>query len=288
MANLRDIKNRIVSVKKSEKTTRAMKMVSAAKLRKTQERLDRFAHYADAYEGSKNSLMRRIGLDFRSIFFDKRNVKSEAVILLTSDKGLCGSYNSNLIKKFDDYISSNHAVAKRLIYTIGTKGFDFFKKRLEINENYEKASFSSIPEILKLSNKLKDLFLSKEIDQVVFIFNNLISKSRSEIALKTLLPVIIEEDETKDTAKFAVDYIYEPSKAELVDNYFSKYVDVQFERFIYASMASENLARMTAMSIASKNCEELIGALTLQYNKARQASITKELLEIIGSAEAMR
>jgi F-type H+-transporting ATPase subunit gamma len=286
MANLKAIKKRIVSVKNTSKITKAMKMVSAAKLRRAQENVVAARPYAKKLGEVLGRLTAIVDAD-ASPLQQKREVKNALLLVVTSDRGLCGGFNTNLCKAAERFVREHKDEYPSLsVMTIGRKGYEYLKNRQKIYKNqpgvfaklsYQTAAF--------LASEVIDGFLAEEYDEVFLIYNAFRSVMAQDITLERLLPVAPPAAEP--TEELPPIYIYEPDKEALLKELLPKNVEVQIFRALLESNASEHGARMTAMDSATKNANEMIGKLTLQYNRARQAAITTELIEIISGAESL-
>jgi F-type H+-transporting ATPase subunit gamma len=286
MANLKAIKKRIVSVKNTSKITKAMKMVSAAKLRRAQENVVAARPYAKKLGEVLGRLTAILDAD-SSPLQQKREVKNALLVVVTSDRGLCGGFNTNLCKAAERFAREHKDEYPSLsVMTIGRKGYEYLKNRQKIYKNqpgvfaklsYQTAAF--------LAGEVIDGFLAEEYDEVFLIYNAFRSVMAQDITLERLLPVAPPAAEP--TEELPPVYIYEPDKEALLKELLPKNVEVQIFRALLESNASEHGARMTAMDSATKNANEMIGKLTLQYNRARQAAITTELIEIISGAESL-
>ena len=286
MANLKAIKKRIVSVKNTSKITKAMKMVSAAKLRRAQENVVAARPYAKKLGEVLGRLTAIVDAD-ASPLQQKREVKNALLVVVTSDRGLCGGFNTNLCKAAERFVREHKDEYPSLsVMTIGRKGYEYLKNRQKIHKNqpgvfaklsYQTAAF--------LAGEVIDGFLAEEYDEVFLIYNAFRSVMAQDITMERLLPVAPPAAEP--TEELPPVYIYEPDKETLLKELLPKNVEVQIFRALLESNASEHGARMTAMDSATKNANEMIGKLTLQYNRARQAAITTELIEIISGAESL-
>jgi F-type H+-transporting ATPase subunit gamma len=294
MATLRDIRHRITAVKNTAKITSAMRMVAAAKLRRAQDAILAARPYtqklsevlgnlaASAEEGYFNPLLRK-----------PETVRSIAVIVIASDRGLCGSFNTNILRAASLYIEKTipqeFPGAKISVFSAGRRSVQFFAKRNEhvaaqYPEIFAKLQFGTAQEI---ANTVADGFISEQFDRVIIFFNQFKSVVKQETTRQQLLP--IESSNASAQANAASrDYIYEPTRGEIMDVLLPKYLNNQVWSALLDSNAAEQAARMMAMESATTNARDLIRALQLSYNKARQASITKEMLEIVGGAEALK
>lgn len=290
MASLRDIRKRIRSVKSSEKITKAMKMVAASKLRRAQEAVRKSRPYAQKLDETISHLANRSQGQNEAphpLLANRPKKKRVEFIVLTSDRGLCGAFNSNIIRKaqrllFD--IRPEHDEVR--ISTIGRKGFDAFRREgLPIRTNYsgiiEKPNYFKASEI---AHEICESYVRDELDAVFLVYNEFVSAISQKVVVKQMLP--IEPLEATDES-MAVDFIYEPNQQDLLDDLLPRHFAMKLFQAFLESVASEHGARMTAMENASRNAKEMISSLTLVYNRVRQAAITKELMEIIGGAEAI-
>ena len=283
MANLKDIRNRIKSVKSIQQVTGAMKMVAAAKLRKSQERMEQSRPYATRLENLIQSLLPDVNRSMLKVL-NVREVQRTAFVVITSDRGLAGSFNSNIIKKAEQEIAEFGKENSEL-FCIGRKGRDHFKKR----DYYIADSFVEFWNELKFEDAIDmgsgivNRFISKKVDEVQVVYNYFRNIGSQEVVVEKLLPVSFDDSNDKK----AVDRIYEPSKLEIVQSLIPRHLNIQMWKYLLESFASEQAARMVAMGNATDNAGEIIRNLQLEYNKARQAAITTEMLEIVGGAEAL-
>ena len=287
MASLKSIKKRIVSVKNTRQITKAMKMVSAAKLRRAQENVVAARPYAQKMGEVLQSLAGNLEGDQHPLL-EKRDAKKLLLIVVTSDRGLCGGFNSNLCKAGERYIKEKQAEFEQIsIMTVGRKGYEFLKNRHTVYKNFSNIlSKPNYQTAAMLAQDVIEGYLAEEYDQVVMLFNSFRTVMTQDITFQQLLPIEPEEKTTVDEA--GVEYIYEPSVSDLLTEILPKNIEVQIFKAMLESVAGEHGARMTAMDSASKNASEMIGKLTLQYNRARQAAITTELMEIISGAESIK
>lgn len=287
MASLKSIKKRIVSVKNTRQITKAMKMVSAAKLRRAQESVVAARPYAQKMGEVLQSLAGNLEGELHPLL-QKRDAKKLLLIVITSDRGLCGGFNSNLCKAGERYIKEKQAEFEQIsIMTVGRKGYEFLKSRHTVYKNF--ANMLAKPNYqaaAMLAQEVIEGYLAEEYDQVVMLFNSFRTVMSQDITFQQLLPIVPEEKAAADEA--GVEYIYEPSVDDLLTEILPKNIEVQIFKAMLESVAGEHGARMTAMDSASKNASEMIGKLTLQYNRARQAAITTELMEIISGAESIK
>lgn len=287
MPNLKDIKRRIRSVKNTQQITKAMKLVAASKLRKAQHAILEARPYAIKLMDVLNHLAARCNSDLHPLL-DVREGNKHLFLIITSDKGLCGGFNGNIIRKTSEYLKENPQNQNSLIIA-GKKGNDIFRNRpVKIVEEY--IGWSKNFDYLKaqaIGQNLATLFSEKKVDKVFMIYNEFKSVMAQEVIVEQLLPIVPENLEDKKDS-FAVDYVYEPDEGAILDELMKRYMTVEVYRAFLESSASEHGARMTAMDNATRNAGEMIGDLTLTYNQARQAYITKELIEIVNGAEALK
>jgi F-type H+-transporting ATPase subunit gamma len=285
MANLKDIKKRIGSLKNTSQITKAMKMVSAAKLRRAQEAIVAARPYADKMQAVLSNLSS--GVDSSSNpLLEVREVQKVGVILFTSDRGLCGGFNGNLIKKMEKAAAAELA-GKEIVYNFyGKKGKEYFKRRgIEpVIENSTASAGNGYDLSLDMSDSVIDAYVNGEIDELYLIYGEFESAMTQTPVFERLLP-IVSEDTSEDTE--APDFLFEPDATGLLERLLPKYIASQLYRAVLETAASEHGARMSAMDSASKNAGEMIGDLTVQYNRVRQAAITTDLMDIINGAQAV-
>lgn len=285
MANLRDIKRRIRSVKNTQQITKAMKLVSASKLRKAQERILSVRPYALKLMDVLRHLAARAGEDLHPLL-NKREGNKIVLLVITSDKGLCGAFNSSILRKTMQIVRENEG--KEISFIVaGRKGRDFLRNRKFkiLNEYSNWAKGFDYLKASEIGETLSDLFTQNAADKVYVIYNEFKSVIQQQVVMDQLLPVVPEKLTEKD---FAVDYIYEPDEESILDHLLKRYMTVEVFRAFLESAAGEQGARMTAMDNATRNASEMIGDLTLFYNRTRQAYITKELIEVVNGAEALK
>lgn len=292
MATLRDIKKRIKAVENTQKITKAMKMVAASKLRKVQTRMLDLRPYADKMHDILIGLAK--GADRESHpLLAYRPRKTVEIVVVTSDRGLCGAFNTNILKAAQQTIGQLKSDGFKVsISTVGKKAADYFKRRhVELRNSWTGISgnirYSNAAEI---ANNIKENYINETIDEVTVVYNAFKSMVAQTITMAKLLPLApIEEGEEESAPESeAADFIYEPSMEGIFDKLIPRNVDIQIYRALLESSASEEAARMSAMENATQSCDEMVGKLTLQYNKARQASITGELMDIVGGVEALK
>lgn len=290
MPSLRDIQNRIRSVKNTQKITRAMKLVAAAKLRRAQEGI----LAARPYALEIGSMLHRVATRAQGEegeaphpLLDVREPKKVLLVIMTSDRGLCGGFNSNILRRGERFVRENKDRFESLeVATVGKKGRDYFRKRKVAtvrdfpgvfdNLNYRRAT--------EISVGLSEEYVKKELDAVYLLYNEFKSAMTQRVTVETVLPIVQEELPVGQD----IDYIYEPSQEVVLDQLAPRYMATEMWRALLESNASEHGARMTAMENATNNAKDLIDTLTLKFNRARQAAITKDLMDIVGGAEALR
>jgi len=284
MANLKEIRNRISSVSSTMQITSAMKMVSAAKLKKAQDAITAMRPYSDKLTELLQSLSATLDADSGSKFALEREVKRVLLVPITSNRGLAGAFNSNIIKETLRLSSEDYLSTEISYLTIGKKANDAFNKTKHLiadrSEIFDDLTYDNASEIAQI---LMDTFVDGKVDKVVLVYNKFKNAATQEIMTEQFLPIV----PTKDNLNSNLDYIFEPSKVEIVEQLIPKSLKTQLFKAIRDSFASEHGARMTAMHKATDNATELRDQLKLTYNKARQASITNEILEIVGGAEAL-
>lgn len=289
MATLRDIKRRIEAVKNTKQITKAMKMVAAAKLRKAQSRMLEMRPYAEKMNSTLNSLASAAEIESHPLL-TQRARRTLEIVVMTSDRGLCGAFNSNILKAAAQFMQEKREAGFNVsVSVLGKKALDYFKRRDEaVRKSWVGLSggisYSSSQEI---AQDIIDSYLNETADEFLLLYNEFKTVMTQEVRLSRLLPYTAPEEPEEKTEPSSV-YIYEPSQKEIYNQLLPKNIEVQIFRAILESQASEEAARMTAMENATQNADEMIGSLTLQYNKARQATITAELMDIVGGVEALK
>ncbi|MDH4474719.1 MAG: ATP synthase F1 subunit gamma [Fluviicola sp.] len=289
MANLKEIRNRITSVGSTMQITSAMKMVSAAKLKRAQDAVTQMRPYAGKLKEILGNLSASLDLSENALAED-RGTENVLIIAITSNRGLCGGFNNNIIKQVNQLMISEYKDSNVKILALGKKAKDAFKRS---DAYYESADTNQVPDIFAdltfsntaiLAQAAMDRFMDKSFDRIVVVYNSFINAASQLVKTEQLLPIIptVAEEGTS-----SADYIFEPSKEEIVEELIPKSLKIQLFKALLDSNASEHGARMTAMHKATDNAKELKRNLTLSYNKARQAAITNEILEIVGGAEAL-
>ncbi len=290
MATLRDIRRKIAAVRKTQQITRAMNMVASAKLRGAQERMVAFRPYAEKYAEVMRSVAQRVEADAHPLLV-RREVKKVGVLLVTSDRGLCGSFNTNLIARAEKEMKARAAQGEQVcFFAVGRKGRDYFRRRkAEIRGSYVDNRKITYDLAARVAEDLITSYVQEELDEVFLVYSRFVNLAVQRPALEGLLPFVpAEAAKEGESAGSAVDYLYEPEPHILLEAILPEQIRVQVYHALLETNTSEQAARMTAMDNATRNCKEMIDRLTLVYNKARQASITKELMDIVGGAEALK
>ncbi len=285
MANLKDIRTRIQSVGSTMQITNAMKMVSAAKLKKAQDAIEKMRPYAEKLTELLSGLSAGLDKDMGGAYAEQREVQKVLLVPITSNRGLCGALNTNIIKATIDLIENDYQEKEVAIMTIGKKAYDQLSKKYKIIANksivFDDLTYENVAEI---AQSIMDDFADKKYDKVVLVYNSFKNAATQIVKKEQFLPIQTEEQ----TSNVVLDYIYEPSQQEIVLELIPKSLKTQFYKAIRDAWASEHGARMTSMHKATDNAKEMRDELTLQYNKARQAVITGEILEIVSGAEALK
>ena len=284
MANLKEIRSRIVSVSSTMQITSAMKMVSAAKLKKAQDAITAMRPYADTLTGLLQNLSGSIEDASGSVFATERPVEKVLLVAITSNSGLCGGFNSNIIKEVIAQRDNNYAGKQVDVFTIGKKGNDFLSKDFFVADNrgdvFDDLTFANVSAV---ADQLMEHYANGDYDRIDLVYNRFKNAATQLVTTEQFLPIVSVEVQTASTS----DYIYEPAQEEIVSTLIPKALKTQMFKALRDSFASEHGARMTAMHKATDNATELRDQLKLTYNKARQAAITNEILEIVGGAEAL-
>lgn len=295
MATLREIRSRIAGVKNTQKITKAMKMVAAARLRRAQEGMMATRPYARKIGQLIRHLVTKVDPSLHPLFAP-REVHGVLYVVVTADRGLCGAFNTNIIKAAEHELKTNSVdfmnEGKAQLLTVGRKGSEYFRKRGYQIYSKHVGIFSDLDfaRARGIIDEITAGYLKGEFDRVVLIYNEFKSVIQQRIVIEQLLPVPPEElsTATEKRSLAQVDYIYEPSSQEIINALVPKHLNFQLWRVLLESNAAEQGARMAAMDNATENAKEIIRDLSLLFNNARQAAITKELLEIVGGAEALR
>lgn len=288
MASLKEVRNRIVSVSSTQQITSAMKMVSAAKLKRAQDKITQMRPYAnklrDILENLSSSLSSSEGK-----YTTQRDVKNVLLVVITSNRGLCGGFNANVVKRSNVSIRNEYKNCKVSVIAIGKKASDFFKKAGDgvtlvssHNELFDQLTFENVAPV---AERIMKAFSDGEYDKIELVYNQFKNAAVQNTLVEQFLPVI--PPKVENAQKEVNDYIFEPGKEEIVQDLIPRSLKTQLYKALLDSNASEHGARMTAMHKATDNAKDMIRDLKLSYNKARQATITKEILEIVGGAEAL-
>lgn len=291
MATLRDIKRKIDAVKKTSQITKAMNMVAAAKLRGAQQSMEKFHPYAIKF----NEVIRRLAAGVEedgtyALLTPREQVKNVELVLITADRGLAGSFNTNLINTAERFIKAKRAEGVNVTLTAaGRKGGDYFRRRKYDIRKYltgllNKVSYS---DAALLGNDLIENFEVGAMDEVYVVYSKFVSMAKQQASIVKLLPITPEEAVAGAEGP-SQEYLFEPSHKELLTDLLPNYVYIQLLEYLYQTAVGEHAARMAAMENATSNAKELVRTLTLTYNKARQAGITKELMDIVGGVEALK
>jgi F-type H+-transporting ATPase subunit gamma len=295
MANLKEVRNRIGSVKTTQQITKAMKLVAASKLKRAQDRITQMRPYSQKLNGILSNLMESLEGEDVSLALNKvREPKNVLIVLITSDKGLCGGFNSNLIKTTRTLLTTTYAAqldaGNVTILPIGKKGYDYFKKNEKLKFNtshiglFNGLNFNASQEV---SAALTQAFLNEEFDVIEIVYAQFVNAATQKFQVERFLPVAsLQAEGTKATAK-KNDYLFEPNKHQLLEELAPKILNTQFFKALLDTNASEHGSRMVAMDSATNNAQEMIRSLSILYNRERQAAITKEILEIVGGAAAL-
>jgi|TARA_B110001454_G_scaffold42584_1_gene41783 F-type H+-transporting ATPase subunit gamma len=283
VANLKDIRDRIKSVKSIQKVTSAMKMVAAAKVRRAQEKMEQARPYTFALEEVIHHLLPDIDRDILDLL-EVRDIKRKAYVIVSADRGLAGAFNANIIKIAEQEI---HEFGKENvdIFCIGKKSRDYFKHRdYKIVESHvEFWNELDYDNAMMIGRSIIDHFISGKVDEIHVVYNYFINLAQQEVKSEVLLPLVYDQQD-----KEIKDKLYEPSKEKLVGSLVPRHLNIQIWKYLLESYASEQAARMMAMENATTNAKDMIKSLTLEFNKARQAAITTEMLEIVSGAEALK
>jgi len=290
MANTRDIKRKITSVQNTQKITKVMKMVSAAKMRKSVELMLSGRSYASKMRNLVIDLRNKLSETSHPYLLGKPEIKNIGLIIITADKGLCGAFNSNVIKAVLAFVSNYGKDKKISTYIVGKKAYDFYKRRdIDISEKWiefsGKYSYGSASEIASFA--VKD-FNNDKIDELHIIYNFYKSTATQEVHIDKILPVELKEKDSASKLDNLTDIIFEPSKEIILERLLPKYINTSVFQALLESSAGEHGARMIAMENATRAAGDMIKRLVLYYNKARQDAITKELLDIVNGAEALK
>ena len=293
MPNLKELKNRIASVKSTKKITSAMKMVAASKLRRAQELAESSRVYADSLAFILSSLAGKTtnNSDLPEILTGRENPKTTLLVVNSSDRGLCGGFNSNLFRNAKNWIAQQQAQGKSVkLMTVGKKAASFYRRsEIDVIAGFDDLASNDrqLQVAEEVKNKIVELFDNKEVDEVFILFNKFLSAISQEPSYQSLIPMAAEESTEEEIQTNNAVFEFEPDKNELLEYLVPRNFLTQIYRSILESSASEHAARMTSMDNATRNAGDMIDRLTLTYNRTRQAFITKELIEIISGAEAV-
>ncbi|MDK7374204.1 MULTISPECIES: ATP synthase F1 subunit gamma [Weeksella] len=286
MANLKEIRNRITSVGSTMQITSAMKLVSAAKLKKAQDSIIALRPYANKLRELVQNISSNLDSEVGTALTEQREVKNVLLVVINSNRGLCGGYNSSIIKKVNSLLQTELKGKNVEMITIGKKAFDAYKNTGHVKQNassiWDNLNFNDVADV---ANAMTEDFVEGKYDQIRIIYNKFINAVLQEVQNEQFLPVQIEQVEEVNNEE--LEYIFEPGKAEIVTDLIPLTLKTQLYKAVLDANASEHGARMTAMHKATDNAEELKRNLVIQYNKARQAAITNEILEIVSGAEAL-
>jgi F-type H+-transporting ATPase subunit gamma len=295
MANLKEVRNRIASVNSTQQITKAMKMVAAAKLKRAQDNILKIRPYAEKLNTILNNIVANIDSSkIENVYAQEREVKNILVIVVTSDRGLAGAFNANVLKGVNQLVADKYQAyseGTNITYlAVGKKGYDaLLKKNVPIINDYVTTFQSlSFDKVRQIANFVMDKYIDGTYDRVELVYNEFKNVATQFVRKTQFLPIVQETIETTVTKQAEVDYIYEPSKEVIVQELIPKSLKIDFYKALLESNASEHGARMTAMDKATDNAKELLKELRLSYNRSRQAAITKEILEIVGGAEALK
>ena len=298
MANLKEVRDRITSVKNTQQITKAMKMVAAAKLRRAQQAIQQMRPYADKLDAMLKNILSNLEGDVQSSFGQEREVKNACIVVVTSNRGLAGAFNSNIIKQALEMVEGKYADLRKTgnlsLHFIGKKGFDYYRKRYNdiniIDKDVLLFDDLSFDNVAKVSQSIMDAFENGEYDEVQVCYARFKNAAVQYAETAQFLPVAKMEgtaEEEGTSKQRRADYIFEPDKEGLLEHLIPSILQTTFQKFLLDTHASEHGARMTAMDSATENAQELLNDLKLSYNKARQEAITKELSEIVGGAAAL-
>ena len=289
MATLRDIRRKIDAVKKTQQITKAMNMVAAAKLRGAQQRMEGFRPYAAAFTMMLGNMAGRLEPEIHPFFQQAAPVQRVGLVLMTADRGLCGSFNVNLINTAVKFIREREAEGQEVsLICVGRKGRDFFRRRkremlAQYVDIWNKFDFANA---VTVAREIMSAFLNADVQEVHLVHSTFINMAIQRPQLVQLLP--IQPSEAAAAEAGGTEYLFEPPMEQFLEYLLPKYINVQVYHGFLENSASEHAARMTAMDNAQSNCKDMINNLTLIMNKARQAAITKELMDIVGGAEALK
>lgn len=291
MASLKDVQNQIVSIKKTKQITKAMNMVASAKLRGAQSRIERFRPYADKFYEMLGDLAAGADSSVHPLLEVHEEIKTVGIMLVTSDRGLCGSFNANMIHSAIKLAEEKKAEGKTVkFYCVGKKGRAAVKKSdFEVVESYaDQMNSFDFNLAITIGNTVIDAYLAEELDEVYLVYGKFVSVASQEPTRLKVLPMSSDVAADETESKTSSEYIYEPSVEGLLAELLPRFVKVQVYRGLLDTSTSEHAARMAAMDNASRACDDMTESLTLLYNKTRQAAITADLMDIVGGAEALK
>ncbi len=291
MASLKEVRGRIQSVRTTQQMTKAMKMVAAAKLRRAQDSIVKIRPYSEKLKGILDNITATLDSSFHNPLSEERPVEKVLVVMLTSDRGLAGAFNANIGKAVVNLLESKYKGMQVDVLTLGKKGNDFMQRRGYKTLDQFVTIFSRLDfdNVRKVAEYVMNGFLAGTYDKVEIVYNEFKNVATQIVKTYQFLPIVQETtEENVDDRTLNTDYIFEPSKIELIQELIPKTLKIQFYKALLESNASENGARMTAMDKATDNASELLKELRLSYNRGRQAAITTEILEIVGGAEALK
>lgn len=291
MPGLRDLRKKIDAVKKIGQITKAMNMVASAKLRGLQGRLEGFRPYRARFETVLGRILASPGLNkSRIALLQEREVKRVGIVLITADRGLCGAFNSNLIREAENLIKRFRREGKEVeLITVGRKGYTYFNRKVPIREAYpEVMARVLVQDARRIARSATQAFLNGEWDEVYLIYGKFINIVKQVPVVEPFLPLRFSQAEEEKEASKVSAYLYEPDEEELLPVILPQYLNTLVFAAMLETAVSEQAARMTAMDNANRACTDMVKQLTLYYNKVRQASITKELMDIVGGAEAIK
>jgi len=294
MASLKEVRTRIESVSSTQQVTSAMKMVAASKLRRAQLAILKLRPYAAKMEEILHDISSNVEDLNENVYFQQREIRNVLLIPVSSNRGLCGAFNSNIIKQTTKHIHANYTDLFKKgnldILCIGKKVSDFFSaNNYNVIDKYDHIFDQlTFENTVPMADNIMDLFIKKKYDKIEIIYNQFKNAAVQIITVEEFLPVSSYKESKEELAKTQVNYLFEPGKEQILDELIPKILKVQIYKALTDSSASEHGARMTAMHQASDNAAEILKELKLSYNKARQASITNEILEIVGGAEALK
>jgi F-type H+-transporting ATPase subunit gamma len=289
MANLKEVKQRITSVSSTQQITKAMKMVAAAKLRRAQDRIIKMRPYSQKLTSILDEVVSAMGGELEIAYAEQRPVQNVLLVAMTSDKGLCGAFNSNIMKAAVSLVNNEFKDKNVTVLTLGKKAFEFFTRRNYSTKTdfYEVFTDVKYDEVRSIAEFAMNGFLSKQFDRVVLVYNHFRNVATQDITVEQFLPMGGVADLTSKKVTSNTDYILEPSKEYVIRDLVPTALKTQFYKAVLDSNASEHGARMTSMDKATENANELLKELKLMYNRNRQAAITNEILEIVAGANAL-